>query len=168
MNEDTKRANDSIMTAAESVEKQNQLIDDTRDKFNDVGNACLLYTSAAVIVISVVAYLGKRTTRTCAVIMTLSMMIGYFVIVQLNTTVGTWTYGLPLLIVAMVYLDKKIVMVTNGIALVSIVVHLVRCFLGDGSDLQNNVIGLFVLLLTAYACNSAEHLLCLLYTSRCV
>ncbi len=57
------------------------------------------------------------------------------------------------LIVAMVYLDKKIVMVTNGIALVSIVVHLVRCFLGDGSDLQNNVIGLFVLLLTAYACN---------------
>lgn len=83
--------------------------------------------------------------------MTLSMMIGYFVIVQLNTTVGTWTYGLPLLIVAMVYLDKKIVMVTNGIALVSIVVHLVRCFLGDGSDLQNNVIGLFVLLLTAYA-----------------
>ena len=115
-------------------------------------------TAAAVIVISVVAYLGKRTTRTCAVIMTLSMMIGYFVIVQLNTTVGTWTYGLPLLIVAMVYLDKKIVMVTNGIALVSIVVHLVRCFLGDGSDLQNNVIGLFVLLLTAYACNSAENL----------
>ena len=140
---------------------------------------------AAVIVISVVAYLGKRTTRTCAVIMTLSMMIGYFVIVQLNTTVGTWTYGLPLLIVAMVYLDKKIVMmtngialattmrtalavvcgvpggrmVTNGIALVSIVVHLVRCFLGDGSDLQNNVIGLFVLLLIAYACNSAERLL---------
>ena len=41
-------------------------------------------TAAAVIVISVVAYLGKRTTRTCAVIMTLSMMIGYFVIVQLN------------------------------------------------------------------------------------
>lgn len=39
LNEDTKRANDSIMTAAESVEKQNQLIDDTRDKFNDVGNA---------------------------------------------------------------------------------------------------------------------------------
>ena len=103
-------------------------------------------TAAAVIVISVVAYLGKRTTRTCAVIMTLSMMIGYFVIVQLNTTVGTWTYGLPLLIVAMVYLDKKIVMVTNGIALVSIVVHLVRCFLGDGSDLQNNVIGLLSLI----------------------
>ena len=65
-------------------------------------------TAAAVIVISVAAYLGKRTTRTCAVIMTLSMMIGYFVIVQLNTTVGTWTYGLPLLIAAMVYLDKKI------------------------------------------------------------
>ena len=116
-------------------------------------------TAAAVIVISVVAYLGKRTTRTCAVIMTLSMMIGYFVIVQLNTTVGTWTYGLPLLIVAMVYLDKKIVMMTNGIALATIIVHLVRCFLGDGSDLQNNVIGLFVLLLTAYACNSAERLL---------
>ena len=116
-------------------------------------------TAAAVIVISVAAYLGKRTTRTCAVIMTLSMMIGYFVIVQLNTTVGTWTYGLPLLIAAMVYLDKKIVMMTNGIALVAIIVHLVRCFLGGGSDLRNNVIGLFVLLLTAYACNSAERLL---------
>ena len=116
-------------------------------------------TAAAVIVISVVAYLGKRTTRTCAVIMTLSMMIGYFVIVQLNTTVGTWTYGLPMLIAAMVYLDKKIVMMTNGIALVAIIVHLVRCFLGGGSDLRNNVIGLFVLLLTAYACNSAERLL---------
>ena len=51
-------------------------------------------TAAAVIVISVVAYLGKRTTRTCAVIMTLSMMIGYFVIVQLNTTAADRCNGL--------------------------------------------------------------------------
>ena len=48
-------------------------------------------TAAAVIVISVVAYLGKRTTRTCAVIMTLSMMIGYFVIVQWNMDIWSAT-----------------------------------------------------------------------------
>ena len=116
-------------------------------------------TAAAVIVISVVAYLGKRTTRTCAVIMTLSMMIGYFVIVQLNTTVGTWTYGLPHTDRCNGLSGQENCDVTMVLRLVSIVSSFSQIFLGYGSDLQNNVIGLFVLLLIAYACNSAERLL---------
>lgn len=34
LNEDTRRANESIENSVSSVEKQNELIDDTRDKFN--------------------------------------------------------------------------------------------------------------------------------------
>ena len=39
LNEDTKRANESIENSVSSVEKQNELIDDTRDKFNAMGEA---------------------------------------------------------------------------------------------------------------------------------
>ena len=39
LNEDTMRANESIENSVSSVEKQNELIDDTRDKFNAMGEA---------------------------------------------------------------------------------------------------------------------------------
>ena len=39
LNEDTRRANESIENSVSSVEKQNELIDDTRDKFNPMGEA---------------------------------------------------------------------------------------------------------------------------------
>ena len=39
LNEDTRRANESIENSVSSVEKQNELIDDTRDKFNAMGEA---------------------------------------------------------------------------------------------------------------------------------
>lgn len=39
LNEDTRRANESIENSVSSVEKQNELIGDTRDKFNAMGEA---------------------------------------------------------------------------------------------------------------------------------
>lgn len=39
LNEDTRRANESIENSVSSVEKQNELIDDTRYKFNAMGEA---------------------------------------------------------------------------------------------------------------------------------
>lgn len=39
LNEDTRRANESIENSVSSVEKQNELIDDTREKFNAMGEA---------------------------------------------------------------------------------------------------------------------------------
>ena len=37
---------------------------------------------------------------------------GYFIIALINSTIGTWTYALPLVIAAMIYLDIKMMMVT--------------------------------------------------------
>ena len=116
-------------------------------------------TAVIVIAITVFTYLMKKSTHLCAVVMTMTMMIGYFIVIQLNSTIGTWTYALPLIIATMAYLDKKIVMITNGIALIANIVHLLIQSYSEGTILQNNVLALFVLLLVAYASNSIIRLL---------
>lgn len=66
-----------------------------------------LVAAIAVIVIAVIAFITKRDSRTGALILVSAMTAGYFIIALINSTIGTWTYALPLVIAAMIYLDIK-------------------------------------------------------------
>lgn len=67
----------------------------------------------------------KRDSRTGALILVSAMTAGYFIIALINSTIGTWTYALPLVIAAMIYLDIKMMMVMNAVIIISSVIRLV-------------------------------------------
>lgn len=118
-----------------------------------------LVAAIAVIVISIIAFLTKRNSRTGALMMVSAMTAGYFIIALFNLTIGTWTYAIPLVIAAMVYLDTKMMMVMNGVIIISSVIRLIMQLKAGGAVLQNDVIAVFVLVLVGYASDSITILL---------
>ena len=118
-----------------------------------------LVVAIAVIVIAVIAFITKRDSRTGALILVSAMTAGYFIIALINSTTGTWTYAMPLVIAAMIYLDTKMMMVMNAVIIISGVIRLVMQLGIRGTSLQNDVIAVFVLVLVGYASNSITILL---------
>lgn len=118
-----------------------------------------LVAAIAVIVISIIAFLTKRDSRTGALMMVSAMTAGYFIIALFNLTIGTWTYAIPLVIAAMVYLDTKMMMVMNGVIIISSVIRLIMQLKAGSAVLQNDVIAVFVLVLVGYASDSITILL---------
>mgnify|MGYP000724662772 CR=1 FL=1 len=118
-----------------------------------------LVAAIAVIVISIIAFLTKRDSRTGALMMVSAMTAGYFIIALFNLTIGTWTYAIPLVIAAMVYLDTKMMMVMNAVIIISSVIRLIMQLKAGGAVLQNDVIAVFVLVLVGYASDSITILL---------
>ena len=117
-------------------------------------------TAVGVIIVSVIAYITKKKTYTCAVVLVTAMTGGYAVVSMLNTTEGTWAYALPLVIAAMVYLNERMMMVVNGVVLIANIVRLCIHFDPQAQDiLTNNVLAIFVLLLVSYASISITRLL---------
>ncbi len=118
-----------------------------------------LVAAMEVIVIFIMAFFKKRTSRTGALMMVSAMTAGYFIIALFNLTIGTWTYAIPLVIAAMVYLDTKMMMVMNGVIIISSVIRLIMQLKAGGAVLQNDVIAVFVLVLVGYASDSITILL---------
>ena len=104
-------------------------------------------------------FITKRDSRTGALILVSAMTAGYFIIALINSTIGTWTYALPLVIAAMIYLDIKNddgdERSNNHIQRHQLVMQLGI----GGTVLQNDVIAVFVLVLVGYASDSITILL---------
>lgn len=113
--------------------------------------AVQMIAAILAIIVSSIAYFTMRGTRRGAEIMLISMASGYVVLSLFNGTVGTFTYALPLLIVALAYLNLRYIVIGNVIVLVANVIRLIIQYDPQNQALlQSNVIGLFVLCLVAY------------------
>ena len=65
-------------------------------------------TALVVMTASIAAYIMKKKTHICEVLLSVNIAIGYVVVVLLNSTDTVWTYGIPMIISVMVYLDKRL------------------------------------------------------------
>ena len=126
-----------------------------------VGRTMLqMITAILVIVVSAIAYITKKGTRQGAIIMTTSMAAGYVILSLVNTTPSTYAYVFPLLFVTMMYLDYRLAVAGN---IVAIAVNIIRMIItydpNDQVTLMYNVVAILVLCLTAYASISVTKLL---------
>lgn len=126
-----------------------------------VGRTMLqMITAILVIVVSAIAYITKKETRQGAIIMTTSMAVGYVILSLVNTTPSTYAYVFPLLFVTMMYLDYRLAVEGN---IVAIAVNIIRMIItydpNDQVTLMYNVVAILVLCLTAYASISVTKLL---------
>lgn len=107
--------------------------------------------AVAAIVVSAVGYVAKKKERGAVIIMTASMTVAYVVVALLNSTSGTWGYAVPLIIAAMVYLDEKLMLIINVVALVANIIRFFVQFDADDSALLTaNLLAVFILALVAY------------------
>lgn len=126
----------------------------------NLGMILQVVSSLGVIIASVAAFLTQRNNKKGRMIMVAAMLFGYTIIALFNATNGTWAYAVPLSIALMVYLDGKLMMIANGVFLGWTIVKLAKLSMGGNSaSLQIAMVGLFVLLLMAYASISICRLL---------
>lgn len=110
-----------------------------------------IIVSVAGLVVAIAAYIAKRETKQCGMIMLIAATVVYFVTSLVNTADGTYVYIFPILFAAITYLNIKIIVVGNCVALVSNILRVVIFTAGEGGLSADRILSLLVLLLTAFS-----------------
>lgn len=118
-----------------------------------------LCAAVAAMIISVIAYLTGKTTKRCGVILMVSAAVVYAVVCFLGTSRGTWTYSMPVIFAAMAYLNIRLIVGGNTVALLVGLIRLIMGIVSGSENLDELVIALIVLALAAFASIRAVMLL---------
>lgn len=111
-----------------------------------------MIVSILALIVCIAAFVIRRDTKQCAVIMMASATVAYVVIRLVGTSSGTWAYLFPVLFTAMAFLNVRIVVCGNVIALAVNILRLVMDYNTlDGEALNTEVLGLLVICLSVFA-----------------
>lgn len=113
----------------------------------------------AFIVIQII-YVKEKETKKCGVIMLLAGTVVYFVVALFNSVSGTYVYVFPILFAAIIYLNDRIVLAGNTIALVANVIRrLIMRSVQLGAISADDLLGILVIILAFYASVKTTRLL---------
>lgn len=118
-----------------------------------------LGAAVAAMIISVIVYLTGRGTKRCSVILMVSAAVVYALVCLLGTTSGTWAYAMPVIFAAMAYLNMRLIIGGNAVAILVNVIRLISRSGSGDAELEGMVIGLITLALAAFASIRAVMLL---------
>ena len=105
-------------------------------------------TALVVMTASIAAYIMKKKTHICEVLLSVNIAIGYVVVVLLNSTDTVWTYGIPMIISVMVYLNKRLMYCANGLVILANIARLIKDFDSSNSELlSSRVLAILVIIL---------------------
>ena len=105
-------------------------------------------TALVVMTASIAAYIMKKKTHICEVLLSVNIAIGYVVVVLLNSTDIVWTYGIPMIISVMVYLNKRLMYCANGLVILANIARLIKDFDSSNSELlSSRVLAILVIIL---------------------
>lgn len=107
--------------------------------------------AVAAMIISCIAYMTGRTTKRCGVILMVSAAVVYSVVCLFGTTSSTWTYAMPVIFAAMAYLNIRLIIGGNMVAILVNLIRLVNAILNDNSMISDIVLALITLSLAAFA-----------------
>ena len=111
------------------------------------------------ILISIFALLKNRETKACSIALMGSCALAYVVIVLLNSNANVYTYVFALIICSMAFLNVKLAIWGNSVAIIANILRFVINFTTEGDYISHSIIDLFSLLLVAAACITVTRLL---------
>lgn len=108
--------------------------------------------------VAIFGFVTKRETRQGALLLSYSAIIAYAVFTAVGTSVAVYAYVFPILFAAMAYFDYKLIRIMS---IITIVASLLRTFVFAYSyeALNDNIIALVVLVISAYAATAISKLL---------
>lgn len=111
------------------------------------------------ILISIFALLKNRETKACSIALMGSCALAYVVIVLLNSNANVYTYVFALIVCSMAFLNVKLAIWGNSVAIIANILRFVINFTTEGDYISHSIIDLFSLLLVAAACITVTRLL---------
>lgn len=104
-------------------------------------------------------YAKEKDTKRCGIVMLSAGTVIYFVIAMFNGTEGTYVYVFPILFAAIIYLNYKIVLFGNVVALIANIIRLIIRSVQLGELDPDAFLSVLVLCLTFYASTQITKLL---------
>lgn len=101
--------------------------------------------------ISIFFYIKCKDAKPCAVALMTGGALTYFAIMVTGTSPYTFIYAFPILIIAIAYLNKKLILLGNVVVIVANIVHLIRMFATTQQPSDYYVIRIMSLLLCIFA-----------------
>ena len=111
-----------------------------------------MFCIAAMFVFMVIINKIWNGTKKCSIAMTAAVTICFAAVLLLNHSEYTWLYGIPLIMISMVFLNDRLVIAQNAfLFLVQAVNFFVKGELQAADDQARIFSGMFVLVLVAFA-----------------
>lgn len=111
------------------------------------------------ILVSIFALLKNRETKACSVALMGSCAFAYVVIVLLNSNTDVYTYVFPLIITSMAFLNVRLAIWGNIVAIASNLLRICIDYTSEGDYISQSIIKVFSLLLVAIASITVTRLL---------
>ena len=125
-----------------------------------VGNFMQIGAGVLALVISTVAFVTKRDTMLCGIVMLSSATVAYVVTVLTNNNTESFAYAFPILFSSIVFMNVKIVVFGNIVILLANVLKLIlRYGSADSAVRQSLILAVLVSVLVGFASIKAVRLL---------
>lgn len=94
------------------------------------------------ILINIIMYSVQKNTKLCGIVMLSAGALGYFIMMVVGTSTYTYILAFPIIIVAMTYLNKRLIICGYIISGVSLLIHTIRALPFSPEDAQANSVAL--------------------------
>ncbi len=111
------------------------------------------------ILVSILALVKNRETKACSIALMGSCALAYTIIVLLNSSAGIYTYVFALIVSSMAFLNVRLAVWGNTVAIVANLFRIFINFTTEGDYISRSIIDLFSLLLMALTCITVTRLL---------
>lgn len=119
-----------------------------------------LIVSLAGLIVCIVLFVTKRTTKLCGDGMLIAAAVVYAVLRLVGNREDNFAYAFPILLAAVTYLDLKIIITGNAAILLVNIIHVLVHFGSDSPDQRGvMVVNVFVSILVAFASIAVTKLL---------
>ncbi|MCM1038577.1 MAG: methyl-accepting chemotaxis protein [Ruminococcus sp.] len=113
-----------------------------------------LQLAAAVIglIVSIIVYVTGKETKKCGIIMMGCYAVVYAIVSLFGTTLSTWTYAFPILFACAVFLNVRLVIGGNAVAIAITLARLIMAVVRqDDAAMSDLVLASAILILVAFA-----------------
>ena len=118
-----------------------------------------LASAFAALVISVYFYIAKPYTKVCGLAMLGSATVAYMVTMAFNGVDFCSMYAMPILLVSVAYLNKRIVKVGSICIVIAFVLRLIIRSVSGNADVTNLIVSGLILLLAIFAASKLVNII---------
>lgn len=106
---------------------------------------------AAGIISIVCAFILKKGSSICGIVMTSAGIISYFVIMCINNMADTYIYSIPLIVLIIGYLNIKMIIADGAAVIIGVIIHCIRMLNMSNITIDNMIVECIVIVLIVFA-----------------
>lgn len=98
-----------------------------------------IVTCILTIIVTTIFFVLKKDTKLCAEVLLVTAAIAYTIVVNLNTSSDAFAYAFPILLVAVAYMNIRIVIIGNAFVVLANIIKFITHYSTADADAKNSL-----------------------------